>query len=783
MGETKSKAGDNRFGQSASGLRWRGSLAFLSGLAFAAGLAVIAIVGPIASSRAVGLRAPGIDVDQNKRRVPDYDINLASFVTHPPSTVQLQALEALKSNLGDQNIAARWDKSSGSIDTIYDFASAPSTLDPESAARAFIAANGSLFGISDMSTLNLKSNVEALGGNLLYFEQVYSGLSVANSGIGVVMDGQRRIKLISGPYRSNLSLSATPSLNDSGAVSAALADLSSRQAPWATGVAALLNPALDLLASQLGVLATPHPQLNVFPTPNGARLAYSFFVFSRNPFGMFKYQIDAATGQVLYREDFVRYQQPLPLTGDVYPTYPTVTQELKDQGIISVDPATGTPLGQLRVGLRNFDQSNAVTGLNGTLTGLHAHIENVLADKLPFPQAARGTWHFRVNDTAGLEARTNEHDQHGAAAEPSEHQDEISQFFYINSLLEYIDYLHRAGDAAHNNGFGAGDFPDVYPNQDRPLIGNVHMPNALAPPTNPQDPAFLEKLLGLDNAFSLNASQTVAGQQVVVNPTSYGHGYLFNDLAIDFGVPYHEGMHSISSPIAGLEGSPEGGALNEGQADLWAYTAAENPVLGAYVVQGYVRRAAIRAAGGDPDLRQWIRNANSGLSYSQLGTYGGNSFEVHRDGEIFAAAMWDIRELMSCYETGGNWKRPDLITGQPTVGISLAKETWERVLLGTIYVLGTLNPDTFVRARDAMIIADSMLYASDPLDADSPGLHRALIERVYASRELGLNAEAPNGGRQVISNQVSNFTVSQARPAAPTGVAVLPLSPSSALIS
>ena len=31
-------------------------------------------------------------------------------------------------------------------------------------------------------------------------------------------------------------------------------------------------------------------------------------------------------------------------------------------------------------------------------------------------------------------------------------------------------------------------------------------------------------------------------------------------------------MHSISTPIAGLEGGPEGGALNEGQADLWAYT-------------------------------------------------------------------------------------------------------------------------------------------------------------------------------------------------------------------
>jgi hypothetical protein len=421
--------------------------------------------------------------------------------------------------------------------------------------------------------------------------------------------------------------------------------------------------------------------------------------------------------------------------------------------------------------------------VNGTLTGLHVHIENVLADKAPFPQAAKGTWHFRVNDAANLEQRTNEHEQHGAAAEPAEHQDEISQFFYINSLLEYVDYLHRAGDAAHHRGFGEGDFPDTYPNQDRPLIGNVHIPNVLNPPTNPQDPAFVEKLLGLDNAFALPASETVAGQKITVNPTSYGHGYLFNDLAIDFGVPYHEGMHSISTPIAGLEGSPEGGALNEGQADLWAYSAAENPALGTYVVNGYLRRAAIRAAGGNPDLRQYIRNADSGLTYTQLGTSGGSSFEVHRDGEIFGGTMWDIRQLEIMYETGGNWKRPDPITGQATNSISLGKETWERIFLGTIYVLGTFNPDTFVRARDAMIIADSMLYASDPLNPDSPGLHRSLIEQVYASREIGFNAEAPVGGKQVISTAVSNFTSSQGKLAAPAGVAVTPASPSSARVS
>ena len=760
----------------------RRSLTVVSTLALAVAIASALTFGPLVSTRAV-VTSPSFTFNQNKRPVPNYDINLTQFVTRFPNAAQLQALASLKTSLADQSITARWDKATGSVDTIYDFASAPSTLEPEAAARSFIGANGSLFGISDTSTLRLKRNVEAFGGNLLYFEQRYNGLPVANGGIGVVMDGQRRIKMISGPYHSNLSLSINPGLDAAAAVAAAQTELERYRRPWANGVAAVLNPALDLLASQIGVLATPHPELNVFPTPGGARLAYTFLLFSRNPFGMFRYQVDAFTGQVLCRNDQVRYQQQqLPLTADVYPNYPAITQELKDQGIISVD-SNGTPLGQLRIGLRNFDQSNAVTGVNDTLNGTHAHIESALVARLPFAQAARGTWHFRVNDPTNFEQRTNERDQFGPNAEPAQHQDAISQFFYINSLLEYIDYLHRAGDAAHNHGFGQGDFPDTYPNQDRPLIGNVHIPNVLNPPNDTSDPAFLEKLLGLDNAFSLNGTQEIGGQQIIVNPTSYGHGYLLNDLAIDFAVPYHEGMHSISSPIAGLEGSPEGDAMNEGQADLWAYSAAENPALGAYVVNGFKLRELTHAAGGNPDLRQYLRHADSGLTYSRLGTSGAADFEEHRDGEIFAATMWDIRELMLMYETGGSFKRPDLITGAPTVSIPLGKENWERIFLGAIYVLGSFNPDTFVRGRDAMILADAALYPSDPTDPDSPGIHRAVIEQVYAAREIGFNAEAPVGGRQVISTRVSNFTGSQGRLSAPSGVTVALTSPTLAQVS
>jgi hypothetical protein len=44
--------------------------------------------------------------------------------------------------------------------------------------------------------------------------------------------------------------------------------------------------------------------------------------------------IDAATGEVLYREDIVRYQQQLQPSADVFPTYPCISKKLQDEGIL-----------------------------------------------------------------------------------------------------------------------------------------------------------------------------------------------------------------------------------------------------------------------------------------------------------------------------------------------------------------------------------------------------------------------------------------------------------------
>jgi hypothetical protein len=96
-----------------------------------------------------------------------------------------------------------------------------------------------------------------------------------------------------------------------------------------------------------------------------------------------------------------------------------------------------------------------------------------------------------------------------------------------------------------------------------------------------------------------------------------------------------------------------------------------------------------------------------------------------------------------------------------------------------MYVLGTTSPDTMVKARDALIIADKMLYSSNPTDEAAPGMHRALIEQLFAAKELGVNAVEVSAGKATISTQVTPFAGDQSAPSAPQNIVVAPATPRS----
>ena len=720
-----------------------------------------------------------------KRSAPNFDLNAARNLSNLRLATgeQLAAFETLKQATNSPNAKIRWNEFGGSPDAMYDFASQPSNASPEDAARAFISQNSALFGVSDVSALRVFTNREALGGYMIRFQQTASGIDVKNGGIGIVMNAQKQVIMASGPLFRDVNVNTTPTISAEQARGAVDADLGQFQANLPAYITNLLQTGYNSLTAQAGFVNNEQPRLGIYPTADGYRLVWKVAKFSTNPFGLYLTAVDAHTGEIVSRQDFVHFQQapqaPLPFTADIYPKYPTITDELKDQGKISV--CGGIPCGQERVQLRSFDQQNIVSGMNGTLTGTHALVNNALITKQPFAQAAMGTWHFRNDNPTGFEARTNELDQF---SEPAEHQDEINSFFFVTYLLEYVDYLHVGGD----NGTLGGRFPDDYPNKTIPLPATVHIPNiylaldaAGGTLPSPTDPNLKDKVLGLDNAFALNLTSILEGlsgekSPVVVNPTSYGHGFLLNDLALEGTVPYHEGMHAITSPIAGLEGAEEGGALNEGQADMWAFTITDNPSLGDYVVNAHKYRQRFRDLGRDPNSVAYIRSARSTLKYGDIGTLldrttGAPTFEEHYDGEIYMSTMWDIREMFNrIYPQATTYKRPRPSDGQALKAITKGTEIFERDFLGSMYVLGTTAPDTMVKARDAMIVADQMLYPSDASEPTAPGKHRAMIEQIYAAHELGVGALEVSGGKATISTQVTEFAGNQEAPNVPSNI-------------
>lgn len=732
----------------------------------------------------------------NKRPVPNFDLNVSRNLQNMRRATagQLATVQEIRSAANAPNMQVRWNDFGGSPDVIYDFASRSYAGTPEEAGRAFLAQYAGAFGIADMNNLRLFKQKDALGGHLLRFQQTFNGIDVKDGGVGLVLNSHNQVIMASGPFFRDVNLNTTPSITPAQAKSKVDANLTASRSGLLDSVGNIFQKANNLLTQQLGAVNNEAPRLGIYPTADGYKLVWKVAKFSTNPFGVYLVMVDAQSGEIVSRKDFVKFQQApsvLPLTADIYPKYPTITDELKNQSIIS--QCGSAPCGQERVNLRNFDTQNVATGINGTLTGTHALVNNVLATKQPFGQAALGTWHFREDNPTGLEARTNEQDQF---AEPAEHQDEINSFFFVNYLVEYIDYLHVGDD---NTAIGGGAFPDDYPNKTVPLPATVHMPNfymaldiAGGNIPDPTQADFQLKALGMDNAFAVPVSAlfselTGVEMPVVVNPTFYGHGYYLNDLALEGTVPYHEGMHSITTPIAGLEGGDEASAMNEGQADMWAFTITDNPSLGDYVVNAKGYRDLARSRGRNPDSIAYIRSARSTLKYSDIGTLldaGTPIFEEHYDGEIFMSTMWDVREMMNrMYPQNTRYKRPQPKDGLPEKVITNGTEIFERDFLGTMYVLGTVAPDTYVKARDSMIVADQMLYPSDSTDPEAPGKHRAMIEQIFAAHEMGINAVEVTGGKATISTQVSYFAGDQAAPAVPENIQAAPASARSVRVS
>src|ERR1043165_2090799 len=273
------------------------------------------VMWPLRKSRGAG--SPKYDL--SKGGAPNIDVNATAAAVRKVTPAQVAALNQFKSNYSSATV--RWNSFAGSPDVMMGFHTGASSDTPENVARTFIAANSTLFG-ADPTALKLADQKEAFGGYIVKFQQNVGGANGLNGGLGFVMTANKEIRMVMGSTFRDVNVASAPSLSADAATAAAQAALAKYAVSRPSGTDQYLTPALDALQAELAP-ALRAPRLNIFPTADGYKLAWNVITFSRNPFGLYITQVDANTGQVLYRENKVKSQAPtLPYTADIYPNHP-----------------------------------------------------------------------------------------------------------------------------------------------------------------------------------------------------------------------------------------------------------------------------------------------------------------------------------------------------------------------------------------------------------------------------------------------------------------------------
>jgi Zn-dependent metalloprotease len=170
---------------------------------------------------------------------------------------------------------------------------------------------------------------------------------------------------------------------------------------------------------------------------------------------------------------------------------------------------------------------------------------------------------------------------------------------------------------------------------------------------------------------------------------AFGDGSKFNNLAREASVAYHEYSHAVLNSITYLAYSGESGAINEGQADYFACSHTNDSMLGEWVV----------AKMGKP----FLRNVENDLVYPK-----DIQGEVHADGKIWGAVLWDIRK-------------------------AIGKEDADMLIYKSHFYLNGSKPK-FIDAYNALVTADKNVFA---------GKHLNELEQVMMKR--GVVAASYNG--------------------------------------
>ena len=568
----------------------------------------------------------------------------------PPSAAQLAALEAIP------GVAVRWNESLGTPSTLVRYGSTL-TADPTS-APGFLAGHAAIFGLPDSSMLIPAREYRSARGEASHveFEQTAGGLPILGASVKVTLDPEGRVVAAGGTvYRDliasgSLDLAATDAL----ALAAARLGLEVLAAPAlldsGSGAVTLTNPFMGPEAAPVVARPVVYP-LDRFE----GRVAWSLWIDT--PLGWHQLVIDGAHGATL--------QELRPASNA--PEALVFVGENPDESTRTQVPLVGAAFndaGWVTDRATSGNNANVYTDTNNDNNSDYQTVTPPSGD----PDYQQFVFPFAdAYVTSGGSDITTDRDA------------TLTQAFYRVNWLH--DYFYELGFDEASGNFQTDNFGRGGSGGDAMLV-EVHNGALGGPqgPSNTQSPPDggaprMELRVGLV------------------------------DEALDGDLVAHEFTHGVTNRLLANGPIPQGEqswALGEGWSDYFASSIWDDPIAGEYVCGN---------ANGCP---QYPYDA-SPLVYSDLCTRAAtaNQCEPHADGEIWTAALWDLRTAMIA-----------------AYGQNAGVATTDQLVLDGVKAT-TPARASFLDARDGILSADV---------ATNGGAHQCLIWRIFAGREMGLSA-------------------------------------------
>jgi extracellular elastinolytic metalloproteinase len=583
--------------------------------------------------------------------------------------------------------------------------------DPVAAARAYVAGNRELLGLTPRAANALEVvTVAPMGdGAAVLLQQRFGTLLAGYDGLLVVGVRDGMVFYVSGSLARDAAQPAPARLSEDEAVGIAVGD---------AGVDRSAVQDVELVA---------------VPTPAGARAAYNVLIVggdAAQPVGFSSF-VDARDGSLLVREDLVDYDAENP-EWEVFPHTPPADYSSTDTRVRwcfapgpGCDEVVGTSASPLAWDIDPANRKPSETTSGNNAFAVHNWFSNdpfSVGKELATPRPARDyayTW-----DNQWLEEKCSP-----AVFETQQRND-------IDAARANLFAMHnRMHDWSYHLGFTESTFNLQDDNFNRGGKQNdPEQGNAQAGGVSGGPPAFAAR----DNANQITPGD---GHAPITNM------YLWQSIAGAFYAPCvdgdfdmtvigHEYTHAITNrmvagPKAGLN-SPQG--MSESWSDLLAM---EYLAEHGYAPSGVQAFTIGQYVTSDPVAG--IRNYNmsaSPLNYSSV-DYDFVGLQVHASGEVWSAANFDIRAaLIAKYGAGTAALQKSCANGSTPVTQCPGNRRWVQLVFDS-FLLMAQSQVSMVDARDALLAADTIRFGGADLE---------LMWNAFAKRGLGERAVSNGAG-------------------------------------